>query len=242
MQQQPRRWPGFDKCVETKLRWDVYIRPWPPGWSFWRRIYTSRGSERVKRQAQTARRQEEDLEKRKGRLPPGEEVSRIVYVLLFENGLFLFWSQQKFKAERRFQWGHLWVSDRSGSEEAERSQRSEATKPEVTKLSEARMPKQRQAGQLEAAQARKETCFLFQAHGHGHNRLLFWRKLQWKKFWTEGNRHHQSKPAGHRHGPGLKERHRLRGHAKKNVSAWQGLFFKVKISRNRTAGCLQERQ
>ena len=48
MQQQPRRWPGFDKCVETKLRWDVYIRPWPPGWSFWRRIYTSRGSERVK--------------------------------------------------------------------------------------------------------------------------------------------------------------------------------------------------
>ena len=45
MQQQPRRWPGFDKCVETKLRWDVYIRPWPPGWSFWRRIYTSRGSE-----------------------------------------------------------------------------------------------------------------------------------------------------------------------------------------------------
>ena len=48
MQQQPRRWPGFDKCVETKLRWDVYIRPWPPGWSFLRRIYTSRGSERVK--------------------------------------------------------------------------------------------------------------------------------------------------------------------------------------------------
>ena len=48
MQQQPRRWPGFDKCVEAKLRWDVYIRPWPPGWSFWRRIYTSRGSERVK--------------------------------------------------------------------------------------------------------------------------------------------------------------------------------------------------
>ena len=47
MQQQPRRWPGFDKCVETKLRWDVYIRPWPPGWSFLRRIYTSRGSERV---------------------------------------------------------------------------------------------------------------------------------------------------------------------------------------------------
>ena len=48
MQQKPRRWRGFDKCVETKLRWDVYIRPWPPGWSFWRRIYTSRGSERVK--------------------------------------------------------------------------------------------------------------------------------------------------------------------------------------------------
>ena len=48
MQQQPHRWPGSDKCVETKLRWDVYIRPWPPGWSFLRRIYTSRGSERVK--------------------------------------------------------------------------------------------------------------------------------------------------------------------------------------------------
>ena len=25
MQQQPRRWPGLDKCVETKLRLDVYI-------------------------------------------------------------------------------------------------------------------------------------------------------------------------------------------------------------------------
>ena len=25
----------------------MYIRPWPPGWSFLRRIYTSRGSERV---------------------------------------------------------------------------------------------------------------------------------------------------------------------------------------------------
>ena len=50
MQQQPRRWPGFDKCVETKLRWDVYIRPWPPWWSFLRRIYTSCGSERVKAQ------------------------------------------------------------------------------------------------------------------------------------------------------------------------------------------------
>ena len=49
MQQQRSRWPGFDKSVETKLRWDVYIRPWPPGWSFWRRIYTSRGSERVKK-------------------------------------------------------------------------------------------------------------------------------------------------------------------------------------------------
>ena len=47
MQQQPRRWPGFDKCVETNLRLDVYIHPWPPGWSFLRRICTSRGSERV---------------------------------------------------------------------------------------------------------------------------------------------------------------------------------------------------
>ena len=48
MQRQPRGWPGFDKCVETKLRLDVYIRPWPPGWSFLRRIYTSRASEWVK--------------------------------------------------------------------------------------------------------------------------------------------------------------------------------------------------
>ena len=47
IQQQPRRWPGFDKWEETKLRLDVYIRPWPPGWSFLRRTYTSRGSERV---------------------------------------------------------------------------------------------------------------------------------------------------------------------------------------------------
>ena len=30
--QRPRRWLGFDKCGETKLRLDVYIRPWPPGW------------------------------------------------------------------------------------------------------------------------------------------------------------------------------------------------------------------
>ena len=111
------------------------------------------------------------------------------------------------------------MSDRSGSKEAERTQWSEGTKPEVTKLSEAWMPKQRRPGQVEAAQARKETCFLFQAHGHGHDRLLFWRKLQWKKFWMEGNRHQQSEPAGHRHGPELKDRHRhrLRGDAKKHV-------------------------
>ena len=41
MQQQPRRWLGFDKCVETKLMLDVFIRPWPPGWSFLRRIYVA---------------------------------------------------------------------------------------------------------------------------------------------------------------------------------------------------------
>ena len=39
MQQQPHRWPGFDKSAETKLRLDVYIRPWPPAWLFLRRIY-----------------------------------------------------------------------------------------------------------------------------------------------------------------------------------------------------------
>ena len=45
---------------------------------------------------------------------------------------------------------------------------------------------------------KKKTCHFF--HAHGHDRLLFWRKLQWKKFWMEGNRHQQSEPAGHRHG------------------------------------------
>ena len=38
---------GLWQMPKTKLRLDVYIRPWPPGWSFLRRIYTSRGSERV---------------------------------------------------------------------------------------------------------------------------------------------------------------------------------------------------
>ena len=47
VQQQPHRRPGFDKCVEMKLRLDIYIRPWSPAWSFLRHIYTSRGSERV---------------------------------------------------------------------------------------------------------------------------------------------------------------------------------------------------
>ena len=32
---------------------DVYLRPWPPGWSFLRRIYTSRGSERVNGRVET---------------------------------------------------------------------------------------------------------------------------------------------------------------------------------------------
>ena len=36
MQQQPYRCPGFDKSGETKLRLDVYIRPWPAAWSFLR--------------------------------------------------------------------------------------------------------------------------------------------------------------------------------------------------------------
>ena len=31
---------GRWQMAETKLRLDVYIRPWPPGWSFSRRIYT----------------------------------------------------------------------------------------------------------------------------------------------------------------------------------------------------------
>ena len=44
----------------------------------------------------------------------------------------------------------------------------------------------------------KRNLPFFQAHCH--HRLLFWRKLPWKKFWMEGNRHQQSEPAGHRHG------------------------------------------
>ena len=54
----------------------------------------------------------------------------------------------------------------------------------------------------------------------------------------EGNRHQQSEPAVT--DMRLKERHRLHGDAKKHVSAWQGLY--LKISRNRRAGCLQERK
>ena len=120
-------------------------------------------------------RQREDLEKQKGRLPPGEEVTRSVYVLPFENSLF-FSSHQNFKAEQSFSICGLIISDRSGSEEAERSQRSEASKlsgaqersdkvershaqersdelertqrSEATKLSGAQMPEQRRAGQL----------------------------------------------------------------------------------------------
>ena len=45
-------------------------------------------------------RQGEDLEKQKGRLPAGEEVTRSVYVLPFENGPFS--SRQNFKAEQSF--------------------------------------------------------------------------------------------------------------------------------------------
>ena len=89
---------------------------------------------------------------------------------------------------------------------------------------------------FEAAQAQKETFLFFQALDH--DRLLFWRKLQWKKLWMEGNCHQQSEPAGHRHGS--KERHRLHEDAKKHVYAWQGLS--LKISKNRRAGCLQERK
>ena len=56
----------------------------------------------------------------------------------------LFLSQQKFKAEQSFSMGiFVGFSDRPGSKEAERRHRSEATK-----LSGARMPEQRRAGQL----------------------------------------------------------------------------------------------
>ena len=55
-----------------------------------------------------------------------------------------FLSQQKFKAEQSFSMGlFVGLSDRPGSKEAERRHRSEATK-----LSGARMPEQRRAGQL----------------------------------------------------------------------------------------------
>ena len=45
-QQQPRR--VFTNVQKRNWGLNVYICPWPPGWSFLRRIYTSRGSERVK--------------------------------------------------------------------------------------------------------------------------------------------------------------------------------------------------
>ena len=50
MQQQPHRWPGFDKCVETKLKLDVYTTLATGMVVFATYIYTwytSRGSERV---------------------------------------------------------------------------------------------------------------------------------------------------------------------------------------------------
>ena len=59
-----------------------------------------------------------------------------------------FFNQQKFKAEKSFSVARGWVicglSDRSGSEGAERSH----LRSEATKLSGARMPEQRRAGQL----------------------------------------------------------------------------------------------
>ena len=59
------------------------------------------GVERVTQTAQkrsTSPHGKEKIWRNKGRLPPEEELTRSVYVLSFENGLF-FSSQQKFKAE-----------------------------------------------------------------------------------------------------------------------------------------------
>ena len=72
-------------------------------------------------------RQGEDLEKQKGRLPPGGEVTRSVYVLPFENGLFF--KPAEVQSRTKFLNGVICVlSDRSGREEAERSRRSEPSK------------------------------------------------------------------------------------------------------------------
>ena len=86
-------------------------------------------------------RQGEDIEKQKDRLPPREEVTRSLCVLPFENGIFLTSRSSK---QKRFLNGVICgLSDRSGSEGAVQSHRSKATK-----LSGARMPEQRRAGQL----------------------------------------------------------------------------------------------
>ena len=70
----------------------------------------------VKRQAQTVRRpkeaarQREGLEKQKGRLPPGEEISRSACVLQFEHGPFYAKRSSKQNCLNKvFHWGHLWV-------------------------------------------------------------------------------------------------------------------------------------
>ena len=76
----------------------------------------------VKRETQTARRREEarlrkartlleDLEKQKGRLPPGEEVTGSICLLPFENSFFL--ANRGSKQNKVSPWGYVaWETDR----------------------------------------------------------------------------------------------------------------------------------
>ena len=79
---------------------------------------------------------------RETEVPPREEVTRSVCVLQFENGLFF--NQQKFKAEQSFSVGLSvdWAIDREARE------LSGAIEAKRQSWGRARMPEQRQAGQL----------------------------------------------------------------------------------------------
>ena len=146
------QWKKFGRTTTSKAK------PPVPDGKEWHRL-----QEDAKKHVSARQGQGEDVEKQKGRLPPGEEVTRGVYVLPFENGRF--WSQQRSKAEQSFSVGLSvgWAIDRearklsgatvakrqSWSEPQERCDKVELShRSEATKLSGARMPEQCRAGQL----------------------------------------------------------------------------------------------
>ena len=72
--------------------------------------------------------QGKDLEKQKGRLPPGEEVTRRVYVLYHSQTAFFLLKQREIQSRTKFLNGVIGgLCNLLGSEEVERSHRSEAT-------------------------------------------------------------------------------------------------------------------